>query len=83
MNWATHLIYWGHGDNRFLNHGTTGIDMVNSDPRVTDHRQRRPRRGVHGLGPEQAIPAGDQAYYPDGIEEEFKYGPTTCSPRSA
>src|SRR5438477_12638862 len=24
-----HNIHWGHGDNRFLNHGTPGEDMVN------------------------------------------------------
>ena len=27
---GTHLIYWGHGDNRFLNHGTPGTERVPS-----------------------------------------------------
>ncbi|HUS15736.1 MAG TPA: PA14 domain-containing protein [Chloroflexia bacterium] len=76
-NLGAHLIYWGHGDNRFLNHGTVGSDMVNSSNELP----------VIENGDRDVVfmvwePAGDgqylpviQQYYPEGSSAPFNYSP--------
>jgi sugar lactone lactonase YvrE len=72
---GAHLIYWGHGDNRFLNHGTPGSDMVNAanDLPVIENGDRDVVFMVWDV--DQQYLNTIKTYYPDGIEEQFNYAP--------
>jgi DNA-binding beta-propeller fold protein YncE/4-amino-4-deoxy-L-arabinose transferase-like glycosyltransferase len=74
-NLGIHFIYWGHGDNRFLNHGTPGQDMTNPSQElpITDNGDRDVVFMVWDLN-RHYLPVL-RAYYPDGIEEPFNYNP--------
>jgi sugar lactone lactonase YvrE/4-amino-4-deoxy-L-arabinose transferase-like glycosyltransferase len=72
---GSYLIFWDHGDNRFLNHGVAGQDMVNPSDDLP----------IVGNGDRDAIfMVWDnnhqylsvlKSYYPDGIEDDYHYGP--------
>ncbi|MDQ3930179.1 MAG: glycosyltransferase family 39 protein, partial [Chloroflexota bacterium] len=70
-----HFIYWGHGDNRFVNHGTPGEDMTNPTNRlpVIDNQGRDVVFMVWGLNRHYLSVL--RTYYPGGTEKEFIYGP--------
>ena len=74
-NLGAHFIYWSHGDNRFLNHGTDGIDMVNpsNELPVFDAGDRDVIFIVWGVN--QHYLNTIKAYYPEGKQAEFLYGP--------
>jgi len=78
---GAHLIYWGHGDNRFLNHGTPGSDMVNSSNAlpIIDNEGRDAVFMV--WDPDQQYLSVLHAYYPEGQEQQFTYGPNNNGPR--
>ncbi len=71
-----HLIYWGHGTNRFLNHGTDGHDMANpaDELPVLNNNQHDVVFMVWDLNSHylQAI----KTYYPEGEEGTFMFGPS-------
>lgn len=68
-----HLIYWGHGDNRFLNHGTDGIDMVNPSQElpIINNGDQDVVFEVWELN-KQYLPI-IKAYYPEGVQAPFNY----------
>ncbi|HET6262979.1 MAG TPA: PA14 domain-containing protein, partial [Chloroflexia bacterium] len=70
-----HQIYWGHGNNRFINHGTPGKDMINptNDLPVIENNGRDVVFMVWGLN--RHYLSVFRAYYPGGEEKEFLYGP--------
>jgi sugar lactone lactonase YvrE len=70
-----HQIYWGHGDNRFINHGTPGKDMINpsNDLPVVENNGRDVVFMVWGLNRHYLSVL--RTYYPGGEEHEFFYGP--------
>ena len=70
-----HQIYWGHGDNRFVNHGTPGKDMTNptNDLPVIENDGRDIVFMVWGLNRHYLSVL--RTYYPGGEEKEFLYGP--------
>ena len=72
---GSYMIFWDHGDNRFLNHGTAGQDMVNAsnDLPILDNRDRDAVFMVWDNNRQYL--AVLKSYYPDGIEEDYKYGP--------
>jgi sugar lactone lactonase YvrE len=74
-NLGTHFIYWTHGDNRFLNHGTDGIDMVNptNELPVLDSENRDIYFMVWGNNRHYLDTI--RAYYPEGTQEDYNYGP--------
>jgi sugar lactone lactonase YvrE len=74
-NLGAHFIYWSHGDNRFLNHGTDGIDMVNASNElpVLDNEDRDIYFMVWAVNRHYLDVI--KAYYPDGTEKDYKYGP--------
>lgn len=68
-------IYWGHGDNRFLNHGTPGEDMVNAT-NVLPVIDNGNRDVVFMAWQNTAFYLSIfKTYYPGGVEEPFVYGP--------
>ncbi len=73
---GTHMIYWGHGVNRFLNHDTPGRDMVNPSQElpVIDNADRDIVFMVWNNN-QQYLNTIKQ-YYPVGEEEPFYYFPT-------
>ena len=75
-----HFIYWGHGDNRFLNHGTPGTDMVNASNNlpILDNDNRDVVFMVWALnaGYLDVI----KRYYPNGEQGEYQYSPKTNGP---
>jgi DNA-binding beta-propeller fold protein YncE len=70
-----HQLYWGHGDNRFVNHGTPGEDMTNptNELPVIDNQERDVVFMVWGLNRHYLSVL--RTYYPGGAEKEFLYGP--------
>ena len=74
-NVGVHFIYWGHGDNRFLNHGTPGEDMVNPSQElpILDNGDRDVVFMVWDLN-RHYLPVL-RAYYPEGEEVPFYYNP--------
>jgi hypothetical protein len=72
---GAHYMYWGYGVNRFLNRGTTGQDMANPSDElpIVDDREGDV---VFMIWPnnDHYLPIL-KAYYPDGIESPFRYGP--------
>ena len=72
-NLGMHMIYWGHGNNRFLNHGTDGIDMVNpsNELPVLDNGDRDIVFMVWDLNKHYLQVIKD--YYPGGEEKPFFY----------
>ncbi len=79
-NLGMHFIYWGHGDNRFLNHGTPGTDMVNpaNELPIINNEGRDVIFMVWGLNAHY-LPA-IKAFYPDGEQGDFIYGPDGRGP---
>ncbi len=72
---GAHNIYWTHGDNRFLNYGTPGSDMVNAsnDLPVLDAENRDI---IFMLWPQDAqYLSVIKAYYPNVEVNNFVYGP--------
>ncbi|HYO50422.1 MAG TPA: glycosyltransferase family 39 protein [Chloroflexia bacterium] len=70
-----HVLYWGHGDNRFLNHGTEGQDMTNpsNELPVINNGDKDVifmvwNFNIHYLS---AI----RAYYPSAEVSDYIYGP--------
>ncbi|HET9495693.1 MAG TPA: glycosyltransferase family 39 protein, partial [Chloroflexia bacterium] len=76
-----HLIYWGHGDNRFVNFRTPGEDMTNpsNELPITDNGDRDVVFMVWELN-RHYLPVL-QAYYPGGEVEPFVYGPEGRGPQ--
>ncbi len=74
-NLGPHVIYWTHGVNRFLNHGTPGFDSVNLSDELP-LRGKGDRDVVFIVWPhsEQYLPIL-KFFYPNGIQSEFQYGP--------
>jgi DNA-binding beta-propeller fold protein YncE len=70
-----HFIYWGHGDNRFLNHGTPGQDMTNPSNvlPVIDNGDRDVVFMVWDVN-KHYLPVL-RAYYPEAEEQPFIYNP--------
>ncbi|MEA2573706.1 MAG: hypothetical protein QOH93_1004, partial [Chloroflexia bacterium] len=70
-----HQIYWGHGDNRFVNHGTPGKDMINpaNDLPVVENDAGDVVFMVWGLNRHYLSVL--RSYYPGGEEKDFFYGP--------
>ena len=71
---GAHHVYWGYGVNRFLNYGTAGQDLANpsSDLPVVDDG----RDVVFMVWPgNRDYLAVIKAYYPEGVETPFHYGP--------
>jgi DNA-binding beta-propeller fold protein YncE len=68
-----HLIYWGHGDNRFLNHGTEGLDMTNPSQElpIINNGDKDVVFEVWDLN-KHYLPVL-KAYYPDGVQTPFYY----------
>ena len=77
---GAHFIYWGHGDNRFLNHGTPGADMVNpsDDLPILDNDNRDVVFMVWSLNANYMDVL--KSYYPEGVEAPFTYGANGGSP---
>ncbi|MDQ3929321.1 MAG: PA14 domain-containing protein, partial [Chloroflexota bacterium] len=75
-----HMIYWGHGDNRFINHGTEGTDMANpaNDLPVLDSGDRDLVFMVWDLN--RNYLGAIRQYYPMGEEGGFVYGPPGSGP---
>ncbi len=75
-----HMIYWGHGDNRFLNHGTDGIDMINpsNELPVVNNGDRDLVFMVWSLN-SHYLPVIKE-YYPGGEEGPFVYGSNGIGP---
>jgi sugar lactone lactonase YvrE len=73
---GTHMIYWGHGVNRFLNHDTPGRDMVNPTQElpVLDNGDRDIVFMVWDNN-KQYLDTIKQ-YYPVGQEEPYYHFPT-------
>jgi 4-amino-4-deoxy-L-arabinose transferase-like glycosyltransferase/sugar lactone lactonase YvrE len=73
---GAHLIYWGHGVNRYLNHDTPGRDMVNPTQElpVIDNGDRDVVFMVWDNN-RQYLPVIEQ-YYPDGQTEQYYHSPT-------
>ncbi|MBF6611629.1 MAG: glycosyltransferase family 39 protein [Chloroflexi bacterium] len=72
---GAHNIYWTHGDNRFLNYGTPGSDMVNasSDLPILDAENRDI---IFMIWPQDAqYLSVIKAYYPNVEVNNFVYGP--------
>lgn len=74
-NLGMHQLYWTHGDNRFINHGTPGQDMINptNELPVIQKEDRDVVFMVWGLNRHYLSVL--RTYYPGGEEEEFFYGP--------
>ncbi|MDQ5824669.1 MAG: glycosyltransferase family 39 protein [Chloroflexota bacterium] len=70
-----HQLYWGHGDNRFVNHGTPGEDMTNptNELPVIDTEGRDVVFMVWALNRHYLSVL--RTYYPGGTEKDFVYGP--------
>ncbi|MFL5734786.1 MAG: PA14 domain-containing protein [Chloroflexia bacterium] len=70
---GAHFIYWAHGTNRYLSHGTPGDDMVNptQDLPVVDNQGRDVVFMVWGNNVHY-LPV-IKAYYPDGEEGKFDF----------
>jgi 4-amino-4-deoxy-L-arabinose transferase-like glycosyltransferase/sugar lactone lactonase YvrE len=71
---GAHNVYWNHGDNRFINHGADGIDMVNpsSSLPIIDNGNRDI---VFLVWPQDAhYLSVIKTYYPEGQEGTFTYG---------
>lgn len=70
-----HMVYWGHGVNRFLNHGTPGDDMINPS-NLMPVLNNGDRDVVFMVWPFNLhyLSAFEQ-YYPGGEEADFNYGP--------
>ncbi len=70
-----HMIYWGHGVNRFLNAGTDGSDMINpaNELPVLDDQNRDVYFMVWSLNQQYLDVL--RAYYPQGTVEPFNFGP--------
>ncbi|MDQ2809017.1 MAG: PA14 domain-containing protein [Chloroflexota bacterium] len=68
------LIFWGHGVNRFLNHGTDGTDLANAADTlpVLEAGDRDVVFMVWGLNAHYLTVLHD--YYPEGRETPFYYG---------
>jgi hypothetical protein len=75
-----HMIYWGHGDNRFVNWQTPGSDMTNPSNvlPVLDNGDRDVVFMVWNLN-SIYLPTL-KAYYPGGEESTFSYGPNGGGP---
>jgi sugar lactone lactonase YvrE len=75
-----HFIYWGHGDNRFVNQGTPGGDMTNpaQELPVLNNEDRDVVFMVWGLNMHYLHEI--EAYYPGGEESNFIYGPNGFGP---
>jgi 4-amino-4-deoxy-L-arabinose transferase-like glycosyltransferase len=80
-NLGIHIIYWSHGDNRFLNHGTPGQDMLNpsNELPVTNNEGRDVVFMVWDWNRHYLSVL--KAYYPEGEEGNFMYGPPGTSNR--
>jgi streptogramin lyase len=70
---GAHFIYWGHGTNRYLSHGTIGDDMVNPTDElpVIENNDRDVVFMVWALN-EYYLPV-IKAYYPGGEEGKFNF----------
>jgi 4-amino-4-deoxy-L-arabinose transferase-like glycosyltransferase len=75
-----HFIYWGHGDNRFVNQGTPGADMTNPSQElpVLNNEDRDVVFMVWGLNMHYLHEI--EAYYPGGEESNYIYGPNGTGP---
>jgi sugar lactone lactonase YvrE len=73
---GTYVIFWAHGDNRFLNHGVPGNDMVNAsdDLPIVGNGNRDAVFMVWDNNSQYLSVL--KSYYPDGIEAPYQYGPT-------
>lgn len=70
-----HAFYWGHGVNRFLNHGTPGDDMINPS-NLMPVLNNGDRDVVFMVWPfNQHYLSAFEQYYPGGEEADFNYGP--------
>lgn len=72
---GAHFIYWGHGVNRFLNQGATGLDVANASDAlpILDNGERDAVFLVWSVG-QQYLPL-IRTYYPEAQEGRFLYGP--------
>ncbi len=73
---GAHLIYWGHGDNRFLNNGVEGLDMVNASnelPIVENGPDNASDVYFMVWSLDQQYLSVLRAYYPDAVEIPYYY----------
>jgi len=72
---GAHFIYWGHGVNRFLNQGTSGLDVSNGSDAlpILDNEDHDAVFMVWNVG-QQYLPM-IRTYYPGAQEGRFLYGP--------
>jgi hypothetical protein len=72
---GAHYIYWRHGVNRFLNQGTSGLDVANMSDTlpILDNENRDAVIIVWSVGT-QYLPL-IRTYYPEAREGRFLYGP--------
>ena len=70
-----HFIYWGHGDNRFLNHGIAGQDMTNpsNELPILNNGDKDAIFMIWDL--DRHYGPVIQTYYPNGVIAPFYYSP--------
>lgn len=75
-----HYIYWGHGNNAFINHGTPGKDMINpaNELPVIENDGRDLVFMLWSLNRHYLSVL--RTYYPGGEEKDFFYGPPGNAP---